>query len=57
MNRFVLGLVFGGSVYAIAWAATAPVWLALVIAALVAALVWFGDTALDLLGDFIDFLF
>lgn len=57
MNRFVLGLVFGGSVYAIAWAATAPVWLALVIAALVAVLVWFGETALDLLDDFIDFLF
>lgn len=51
MNRFVLGLVFGGCAYAIAWAATAPAWLALVIAVVVACLIWFGEAAVDLLND------
>lgn len=47
MNRFVLGLVFGSCAYAIAWAAGAPLWLALVIAAVVTCLVWFGEAAIN----------
>lgn len=40
MNRFVVGLVFGGSAYAIAWAAGTPPWAAAVIAAAVVCLAW-----------------
>lgn len=56
MNRFVSGLVFGGSAFAIAWAATAPPWLAAVIAVILACLVWFGEAAVDLIEDFVDWL-
>lgn len=57
VNRFVLGVVFGACAYAIAWAAGAPVWLAAVIGVAVAALVWFGEAAIDAIADLIDDLF
>ncbi|MFE9448354.1 hypothetical protein [Streptomyces sp. NPDC006739] len=40
MNRFVLGVVFGGCAYAIAWGAGASPWLAAVIATAIACLAW-----------------
>ncbi|MFI8535426.1 hypothetical protein ACIGMX_34915 [Streptomyces aquilus] len=56
MNRFALGLVFGSCLFAIAWAAAAPAWVAAVIGVLVACLVWFGAQVLDVIEDFVEWL-
>lgn len=56
MSRPALGLVFGACAFAIAWAATAPAWLAAVIGVLVACLVWFGSQVLDAIEDFVEWL-
>lgn len=56
MSRLARGLIFGGCAFAIAWAAGAALWLAFVIGAVVACLVWFGKRVLDALEDFVEWL-
>ncbi|MEU1273050.1 hypothetical protein [Streptomyces sp. NPDC005799] len=45
MNRFVLGLVFGGCAYAIAWAAGADQYVTVTAALLTALIVWIAGAA------------
>lgn len=47
MNRFVLGLVFGGAGSAIAYAAGANSYWTVGVGVIVACLVWFGELVLD----------
>jgi hypothetical protein len=45
VNRFVLGLVFGSSAYAIAWAAGADLYVNVTVALLAALIVWTAGAA------------
>jgi hypothetical protein len=56
VNRFVSGLLFGGSAYAIAWASGAPPWLALVISAYFACQIWFLEVVVAGIERFVHWL-
>ena len=44
MNRFALGLVFGGCAYAIAWAAGADLYVTILAALITTLIVWLTGT-------------